>query len=155
MSAQPQPTYDGCLPNFFHSKTDGTRYVDSIGETLNSPEFLKDGIAFLKSEISEHRKGILEAEEDLQRKNVALAAAYAKPEYDRRRPHDDANVTLFETVCRIIEPSVILFRTQRETGWYVAWDLEDRTDCTLPMHTQQEAWRAAFNSLDRRKVVQP
>lgn len=148
-----QPTYDGCLPNLFHSKTDGTRYVDSIGETLNSPEFLKDGIAFLESEIAEHQKAVAAAEEDLERKNVALAAAYAKPEYDRR-VSDAPNVTNFEFVCRLIEPTCDLFNGCPDLVW-VNWKVDGTVFRTPPQYGPQEAWRAAFSILDRRRQVQP
>lgn len=153
MNPQSQPTYDGCLPNFFHSKTDGTRYVDSIGETLNSPEFLKDGIAFLESEIADHQKAVAEAEEDLERKNVALAAVYAKPEYDRR-VSDAPNVTNFEFVCRIIEPSCELRVFPSEMCW-IEWSVDGKDFRSAPTFVRQYAWTLAFSILDRRRQVQP
>ena len=150
-ASQQQPTYDGCLPNFLLPRSAARKKVQGIAEFFASPSVLEEDIACLKSEIAEHQKGIAEAEEDLERKNFALAVAYARPEYDRR-VSDEPNVTDFEFICRIIEPSCKLLITTSELAW-IYWETDGEVLRTIPQYSQQEAWASAFRLLDRRSAV--
>ncbi len=63
--------------------------------------------------------------------------------------HDRPNVTLYETICRIIEPSVSLLK-DGPTYWYVDSDAVQ----TSGWPTQQQAWKEMFQLLDRRKATE-
>lgn len=151
-----QPTYDGCLPNFFLPRTESRKTLDAIGEVLNSPEFIKDEIAFLQHVSSVLQKEIDENTEEIDAKNVALAASYAKPEYDRRVAFGDGpKVENYEFLCKVIEPSCEILG-EKVGGWRVAWyDAENTLQSHPSTFTRRDAWSMAFCILDRRKQVQP
>jgi hypothetical protein len=72
--------------------------------------------------------------------------------------HDRPNVTLYETVCRIINPTVHLEQELGRYGkWVVLWDSSDGALDYTPFvsdDTPQMAWRAAYALLDRRKATE-
>lgn len=70
-----QPTYDGCLPNFFLPRSEAAQRVDAFCEVLNSPEFLADDIASAEEKIREKTNAILNNQEQilsLDRENIEL-----------------------------------------------------------------------------------
>jgi hypothetical protein len=127
-------------------------------QLLSTPAFLQDEIEYLNAVIAEHRKCIAEDEQDLAEKKVALAAAWASPEHDRRKPHDEANVTIWETCCRTIDPSVCITKLPGFLLWVVEQSDFYDPDVKVPLSANsvaQQAWRAAFAILDRRSAVRP
>jgi len=66
---------------------------------------------------------------------------------DRR---NSTNVTNFEFVCKIIEPSCVLHSKGVDRIW-VQWRSQDGIQGATPdCYTSQAAWQVAFETLDRR-----
>jgi hypothetical protein len=66
---------------------------------------------------------------------------------------DRPNVTVYETVCRIIEPRARLVRTKGDDHLRYWWiDLDTMATNSWP--TTQQAWQEAFKLLDRRKGLE-
>jgi hypothetical protein len=133
---------------FFLPKSPGNIYLDGLAIALqNSPEWIQDDIDTLTAAIEGHTKALAEAEIELAERKETLKNLYARKENDRRKS-DAANVTEFEFVARIIEPTITLH--QEPLGVYGFW-CEWKGGSTSESHaTAQDAWRAAFNELDRR-----
>jgi hypothetical protein len=67
---------------------------------------------------------------------------------DRR---NSTNVTNFEFVCKIIEPSSVLHSKWIDRIW-VQWKSENGIQNATPdCYTSQGAWQQAFKMLDRRR----
>lgn len=117
----------------------------NAADLLNSPNWIQDQIDDLNTDIADLNLKTHELKHELAECKQALAVAYAQPENDRRKVHDGPNVTLFETCCRIIEPTAKLYTFA--TGFWVKWD-GGETELDF---TPQDAWRTAFSILDRRQ----
>ena len=136
--------------NFLMPKSESNLRLDQICETMRSLEFRKDAVACLEEDIEGWKESIEVAKLELVQAKIDLAHAYSQPLNDRRKPNDEPNVTSFEFVCRIIEPSAHIVPTTLAT-WRVIWmDANGEFVGGNPAFTRQTAWASAFSVLDRR-----